>query len=275
MDRAENVCSNPDILVKEIEHLGKVLHYNNYLQWIIDKWAKSDKSGPLIHPDTGLVVKKQFFISVPIFQVWVNLSKRSLGTSLYRFVSKELTPSSQCWCTQKTRSQLTKKKDIVYHWECQADGCKSAYVSETSRALGERVKEHCKSSTSAILKHCTDHHHPLPSISNFNIIDKDPSQVTREAKEAIHIRRLDPNLNRNIGKMSILHCIDSLLGIKPKHPWVSLLSQAQESVDEVAPLSQIPGLNLTQFNEIGSFRSNLLNKIPKCSNRACRAKKLN
>ena len=25
MDRAENVCSNPDILVKEVEHLGKVL----------------------------------------------------------------------------------------------------------------------------------------------------------------------------------------------------------------------------------------------------------
>ena len=31
------------------------------------------------------------------------------------------------------------------------------------------------------------------------IIDKDPSQITRETKEAIHIRRLDPNLNRNTG----------------------------------------------------------------------------
>ena len=98
----------------------------------------------------------------------------------------------------------------------QADGCKSAYVGETSKALGDRVKEHCKSSTSAILKHCTDYHHPLPTISNFNIIDKDPSQVTQEAKEAIHIRRLDPNLNRNIGKMSIPHCFDPLLGVKPK-----------------------------------------------------------
>ena len=37
MDRAENVCSDPDILVKEVEHLGKVLHYNNYPQWLIDK----------------------------------------------------------------------------------------------------------------------------------------------------------------------------------------------------------------------------------------------
>ena len=34
MDRAENVCSDPDILAKEMEHLNKVLHYNNYPQWI-------------------------------------------------------------------------------------------------------------------------------------------------------------------------------------------------------------------------------------------------
>ena len=40
MDRAENVCSDPDILVKEIEHLGKVLCYNNYPQWLIDKWDR-------------------------------------------------------------------------------------------------------------------------------------------------------------------------------------------------------------------------------------------
>ena len=37
MDRAENVCSDPAILVKEVEHLGKVLHYNNYPQCLINK----------------------------------------------------------------------------------------------------------------------------------------------------------------------------------------------------------------------------------------------
>ena len=40
MDRAENVCSDPVILAKEVEHLGKVLCYNNYLQWLIDKLGK-------------------------------------------------------------------------------------------------------------------------------------------------------------------------------------------------------------------------------------------
>ena len=165
------------------------------------------------------------------------------------------------------------KKDLVYHWECKADGCKSSYIGETSRALGERVKEHSKSTTSAILKHCKDFHHPLPSIDDFNIVNKDPSQVTREAKEVIHIRRLDPSLNRNIGKMSIPHCFDNLLGAKPKHPRVGELSVAP-SVEEVAPLTQIPGINLTQFNNIGNFRPNVAIHIPRHSTRACRARNL-
>ena len=91
------------------------------------------------------------------------------------------------------------------------------------------------------VKISTTHYHPSLTLA---FIDKDPSQITGEAKEAIHIRRLDPNLNWNIGKMSIPHCFDPLIGAKPKHPWVGALSQAApHPVDEIAPPSQIPGLN--------------------------------
>ena len=114
----------------------------------------------------------------------------------------------------------------------------------------------------------------LSTDENFSVIDKDSSQITQEAKEAIHIWRLVPNLHRNIGKMSIPHYFDPLIGAKPKHPQVGLLSQSSPSVDEVAPPSQIPGLNLTQFNEIGTFRPNLHQFLDKHSTRACRAKAL-
>ena len=99
-------------------------------------------------------------------------------------------------------------------------------------------------------------------------------QIIWGAKEAIHIWRLDPNLNRNIGKMSIPHCFDPLIGAKAKHPQVGLPSQAPNPVHEVAPPSQIPGLNLTQFNEIWTFRPNQHQFIPRHSTRACRAKAL-
>ena len=74
--------------------------------------------------------------------------------------------------------------------------------------------------------------------------------------------------------MSIPHCFDNLLGAKPKHPRVGELSVAPLPVEEVAPLSQIPGLNLTQFNNIGDFRPNVAIHIPRHSTRACRAKNL-
>ena len=74
--------------------------------------------------------------------------------------------------------------------------------------------------------------------------------------------------------MSIPQCFDNLLGAKPKHPRVGELSAAPLPVEEVAPLHQIPGLNLTQFNNIGTFRPNVAIHIPRHSTRACRAKNL-
>ena len=258
-----------------MEHLNRVPHYNNYPQWLINKQGKSDKHDPIIHPETGVEIQKCFYISVPYFPGLSESYKKIFKYTPIQVCFKGVNTLKFLLMHPKDKISTNQKKDIVYHWECQADGCNSSYIRETSRALGEKVKEHSKSTTSAILKHCKDFHHPLPSISNFSIIDKDPSQITREAKEPIHIRRLDPNLNQNIGKMSIPHCFDPLISAKPKHPQVGALSQtAPQPVDEIASLSQIPGLNLTQFNNIGTFRPNMAQHIPKPSTRACRARNL-
>ena len=242
---------------------------------MVDKWGKSDRHDLIIHLETGVEIQKCFYISVPYFPGLSESYKKIFKNTPIQVCFKGVNTLKSLLMHSKDKISTNQKKDIVYHWECQADGCNSFYIRETSRVLGERVKEHSKSKTLAILKHCRDFHHPLPSINDFSIIDKDPSQITREAKEAIHIRRLDPNLNWNIGKMSIPHCFDPLISAKPKHPWVGALSQtAAHPVDEIAPSSQIPGLNLTQFNNIGTFRPNVAQHIPKTSTRACRARNL-
>ena len=274
MDRASNVCSSPDNLAKEVEHLSKVLCYNNYPQWLIDKWGRSDQNTPLLHLETGLEIKKQFFISVPYYPGFSEAFKKVFKYTHIQVCFKGANMLKSLLMHPKDKVSLEQKKDLVYHWQCQADWCKSSYVVETSRSHRERAKEHSKSTTSAIHKHCTDHHHPLPSVSNFAIIDKDPTQITWEAKEAIHIQRLDPDLNRNIGKMFILHCFDPLIGVKPKHPQVDHLSQLPGPVDEMAPPSQVPGLNLTQFNDIRNFRPDPHALIAKCSTWVCMAKNL-
>ena len=141
MDRAESVCSDPVILAKDMEHLGKVLHYNNYPQWLIDKWRKSDKSGPLIHPDRGHEIKKQFYISVPYFPDLSESYKQIFKYTAIQVCFKGVNTLKSMLMHPKDKIPIEQKKDIVYYWECQADGCN---VGETSRALSERVKEHSK-----------------------------------------------------------------------------------------------------------------------------------
>ena len=173
MDQAENVCSDPDILAKEMEHLNRVLHYNNYPQWMIDKWGKSDKNDPIIHPETGVEIQKHFYISVPYFP--------GLSES-YKKIFK-YTPIQVCFkgvksllMHPKDKISINQMQDIVYHWECQMGATHPTL--EKPLGLLAKVKEHSKSTTSAIL-HCKDIHHPLPSISDFSIIDKSLSNHQR------------------------------------------------------------------------------------------------
>ena len=100
-------------------------------------------------------------------------------------------------------------KYVVYQWICANENCNSSYIGESSRYLESRVKEHNASSNSATFQHCQTHNHPKANISQFKIIDQDRKQVSREA---IHIRRNNPALNHNIGKLNIPKIFNQILG---------------------------------------------------------------
>ena len=140
MDRAENVCSDLEILAKEVEHICKVLCSNNYPQWLIDKQDKSDKSGSLIHPDTVHKIKKQFFVSVPYFPGLSKSFKKIFKYTTIQVCFKRVNTLKSILMHPKEKIPTDQKKDVVYYWGCQADGCIFSYVVGTSRALGERVK---------------------------------------------------------------------------------------------------------------------------------------
>ena len=145
---------------------------------MIDKWGKSDKVGLLIHPDTGHEIKKKFYVSVPYFPGLSEAFKKIFKYTAVQVCFKGVNTLKSLLIHPKDKVPINQKKDVVYHWECQADSYSFSYIGEISRSLEERVKEHSKLSTSAILKHCTEFHHPLPSIENISIINKDSSQIT-------------------------------------------------------------------------------------------------
>ena len=81
-------------------------------------------------------------------------------------------------------------------------------------SLCEHVKDHRKEgSNSAIYQHCSTKGHPFPHVDQFKVIDQERSQIACEAKEAIYIHKLDPELNRNVGKMVIPCAFNSISGM--------------------------------------------------------------
>ena len=78
--------------------------------------------------------------------------------------------------------------------------------------MESKVKELNTSSTSTIFQHSITNNHSKADISQSTIIDQDRKQVSREAREAIHIRKNNPALNCNISKMNIPKIFNQILG---------------------------------------------------------------
>ena len=137
MDRAESVCSDPVILAKEMTHLNKVLHYNNYPQWIIDKCGRSEQNSPLIHPETGNEIKKQFFVSVLYFPGLSESFKKIFKYMPIQVCFKGVSTLKSLLMHPKDKVPNEQKKYIAYHWECQADGCSSSCGRNIQGPQGE------------------------------------------------------------------------------------------------------------------------------------------
>ena len=100
----------------------------------------------------------------------------------------------------KDKDPKKNQTDIIYHYQCPQMNCPSAYIGESGRSLGERVKEHFKA-PSPIHLHSTTTGHPMDP-EQFNIVHKEVNSHSRTIKEAMFIHVQDPNLNRTPQEVS-------------------------------------------------------------------------
>ena len=134
-----------------------------------------------------------------------------------------------------------------------------------------RVKEHSKSTTSAIHKHCTNHHTPCPQSPTLPSLTKIPIRLLERPRKPYIFKGWT-----HISTEILVKCSSPLL-------WPSNWCKTQTlscgpplmaawTVDGIAPPSQTPCLDLTQFNTIRNFRPDPHAQIPRHSTWACRAK---
>ena len=113
----------------------------------------------------------------------------------------------------KDKDPQNNQTGIIYHYQCPQINCPSAYIGESGRALGERVKENFKAAPPPHLHSTTTGH--LMDPKQFSIVHKEVNNQSRTIKEAMFIWVQDPTLNSNLGKYQLLYIWDNLLLTSP------------------------------------------------------------
>ena len=93
----------------------------------------------------------------------------------------------------KDKDPKINQTGIIYYYQCPKIHYPSAYMGESGRSLGERVKEHFKA-PSPIHLHSTTTGLPMDP-EQFSIVHKEVNSHSRTIKEAMFIWVQDPTLN--------------------------------------------------------------------------------
>ena len=82
--------------------------------------------------------------------------------------------------------------------------CDASYIGQTGRHLKERLKEHRSAlekgytQNSGIAEHAYEAHHEI-SWDTVQVLDQESNTSRRLVRESLHIRTVQPNMNRENG----------------------------------------------------------------------------
>ena len=222
--RAFDICSNENLLQKELSHLRKVFHeINGYPSWtiknIISRVRKEQRQTQQHNQQQELQVQQQTPTTTSTSESdqtkYVMLTLPYKGTKGEQHIKKlrhlveEALPANVkprfTYKSQKLASRfnikdpmpLTHKSDLVYMAVCPEVTCKDSYIGETGRRVEERIKDHgSRDKKSAILKHSLETGHPSVCEEHFRILDNGFSHYKkRKISEALFIKNNEPSLN--------------------------------------------------------------------------------
>ena len=214
---ASTMCSNPELLQKEKEHLRKALTKCNYPKWALDKVEKrlNKSSSQVIDrgnhnaQSANQGVPSKGHIVIPYTQGLCESIKKICGRYGIQTHFKGGRTIKNLLLSPKDKDPMVNQSGAIYWYQCGDLGCDDEYIGETSRTFGERYKEHLKA-PSAIHHHSSQTGHTTNQ-NNFQIIGREGQNLARNIKESIYIRVNNPSLNNNIGKFNLSHIWDRVL----------------------------------------------------------------
>ena len=116
--RASTVCSKPELLQQEKDHLRKAVTKCKYPKWALDKVEKrlnkSTRAGSLMGAPQvpnlpPMKLKIRVTLSYPTHKVFVKASKRSVVDMAFKLTSKVAGPSKTSWSPPRTKTLWSTK----------------------------------------------------------------------------------------------------------------------------------------------------------------------
>lgn len=201
------LCSTPEDKKTELEHLKKVLSISGYNKWMWDLPSskksnsinrKRDHQAPKGHVTLPYVQGISEAISRKIRKTGVQVHTKPINTIRSRLVAP------------KDKVDTLEKCGVIYHIECR--DCSAAYVGETERCLGTRVKEHQREA-SPVAEHMARQHQAVRPVTKeeVRVLDNEPRLFQRGVKEAIYIAAHNPVLNRDKGRYTLPASYNTLI----------------------------------------------------------------
>ena len=217
LHRAKTICSSPQHLQKEEQHLTSALKRCKYTAWALnriqlkntkDSVNKNNNRGTKpTRPEQSNINKPH--IVVPYHQGLSENFKRTCSRFGVQVHLKGGLTIRNLLMSSKDKDTIWKKSGVIYRYKCNRVDCEEEYIGESARNFAERFKEHLKT-PSPIHDHSVISGHNV-TIDNFEIVGREGQNLLRTIKEALYIRVNNPSRNKNIGKYHLPHIWDEVL----------------------------------------------------------------
>ena len=181
--RAQTVCSNPELLCKENNHLRKAFSQSKYPKWALGQGGErlnrpsrevtdgGDNQGTAGVQPTTNEVKTKGHIVIPYTQGLCESIKRICGRYGIQTHFKGDNTIRNLLVSPRDKDPMVSKSWAIYWSQCGDLTCGDEYIGETSRTFGERLKEHLMD-PSPIHHHSNQTGHPINQ-NNFQIIGRE------------------------------------------------------------------------------------------------------
>ena len=136
--RAKQVCSTPELLAKEMNHLHKVLQDNHYPPHFFQQGKPKQKTNKKPNPSMETFIEGARVV-IPYIKGLSEQYRHTLAKYRVRVFFKGTITIKSLLMHPKDPIPDAHKTDIIYHRKCPANNCTAEYIGETNRSLKERV----------------------------------------------------------------------------------------------------------------------------------------